>query len=32
MLNALSVIFLILTFILVFVTQILLTNKPKEKK
>lgn len=32
MLNALSVIFLILTFILVFITQILLTNKPKEKK
>ncbi len=32
MLNALSVIFLLLTFLLVFVTQILLTNKPKEKK
>lgn len=32
MLNALSVIFLLLTFLLVFFTQKLLTNKPKEKK
>ena len=32
MLNALSVIFLIFTFILVFITQKLLTNKPKEQK